>query len=46
MYKNQEGYADPTAGQALANIRREEKEEKKQKKAKKAEVQTDEIIKD
>ena len=25
MYKNQEGYADPTAGQALANIRREEK---------------------
>lgn len=24
-YKNQEGYADPTAGQALANIRREEK---------------------
>ena len=25
MYKNQEGYADPTAGQALTNIRREEK---------------------
>ncbi|MBR6570629.1 MAG: hypothetical protein IKK75_09260 [Clostridia bacterium] len=24
-YKNHEGYADPTAGQALANIRREER---------------------
>lgn len=26
MYKNQEGYHDPTAGQAMANIRREEKQ--------------------
>ncbi len=24
-YRNSEGYPDPTAGQALANIRREEK---------------------
>lgn len=23
MYKNSEGYSDPTAGQAMANIRRE-----------------------
>ena len=27
MYKNQEGYADPTAGQAMANIRREERQQ-------------------
>lgn len=26
MYKNQEGYHDPTAGQAMANIRREEQQ--------------------
>lgn len=26
MYKNQEGYYDPTAGQAMANIRREEQQ--------------------
>lgn len=25
MYRNHEGYPDPTAGQAFANIRREEK---------------------
>ena len=33
MYRNKEGYSDPTAGKALANIL---KEEKKQKKAEKA----------
>lgn len=27
MYKNQEGYQDPTAGQAMANIRREEQQQ-------------------
>lgn len=27
MYKNQEGYHDPTAGQAMTNIRREEQRE-------------------
>lgn len=26
MYKNQEGYHDPTAGKAMANIRREEQQ--------------------
>lgn len=26
MYRNQEGYQDPTAGQAMANIRREEQQ--------------------
>lgn len=26
MYRNQEGYHDPTAGQAMANIRREEQQ--------------------
>lgn len=26
MYKNTEGYADPTAGEAMANIRREERQ--------------------
>lgn len=26
MYKNQEGYHDPTAGQAMANVRREEQQ--------------------
>lgn len=26
MYKNQEGYYDPTAGQAMANIHREEQQ--------------------
>jgi len=29
-YKNHEGYPDPTAGEALANIRREEKRAMKQ----------------
>lgn len=27
MYRNQEGYHDPTAGQAMANIRREEQQQ-------------------
>lgn len=26
MYKNTEGYADPTAGEAMANISREERQ--------------------
>ena len=29
MYKNHEGYADHTAGQAFANIRREERAAKR-----------------
>jgi len=29
MFRNHEGYADPTAGQALANIRREERAAKR-----------------
>lgn len=29
MYRNAEGYADPTAGAALANIRRAEKRYRK-----------------
>ena len=28
MYKNSEGYADPTPGEALRNIQREEKAER------------------
>ena len=28
-YRNSEGYSDPTAGQALANIRREERRKKR-----------------
>lgn len=32
--KNKEGYLDPTAGKALANIRRREKQEQKKKKPK------------
>lgn len=29
MYRNHEGYPDPTAGQALANIRRAERAQRK-----------------
>lgn len=29
MYRNHEGYPDPTAGRALANIRREERAKRK-----------------
>lgn len=29
MYRNHEGYPDPTAGQALANIRRAERSQRK-----------------
>lgn len=29
MYRNHEGYTDPTAGQAFANIRREERAAKR-----------------
>lgn len=32
--KNKEGYPDPTAGKALANVRRQEKQEQKKKKPK------------
>lgn len=32
--KNKEGYPDPTAGKALANVRRREKQEQKKKKPK------------
>ena len=28
-YRNHEGYSDPTAGQAFANIRREERQKRK-----------------
>lgn len=28
-YRNHEGYSDPTAGQAFANIRREERQRRK-----------------
>lgn len=33
--KNKEGYPDPTAGKALANIRRQEKREQREQKKKK-----------
>lgn len=29
MYRNHEGYPDPTAGEALANVRREERASKR-----------------
>lgn len=35
MYRNSEGYCDPTAGEALGNIRREEKKRLKAQKRKK-----------
>ena len=28
-YRNSEGYSDPTAGEAIANIRRQERKEKR-----------------
>ena len=31
MYRNREGYADPSVGEALANIIRQERKEKRRK---------------
>ena len=33
MYKNTEGYADPTAGEAMANIGREERQREAERRA-------------
>ena len=42
MYRNSEGYADPTAGQALANIMRDRKRERS--KRRKAERKQKDLI--